>query len=113
MQWLRIGAMGAAAMVLPAAAEADCAARIAALEGSPAMTGDGLSDGAIREDGGATTHQDGGPAVPQDSWFTDADKEDASSALTHLDAARQARAAGDEQSCLDAVGQAEAALRSD
>jgi hypothetical protein len=118
MKWRTTGLVAAVTMVAPAMAEANCAARIAALEESRPMGGDGAGGGAgsgvvVREDGGQTTYQKGGPALPQDNWFTDAEEEGSSSALTHLDSARKAQQAGDEQGCLEAVGQAEAALRRD
>lgn len=116
MQWRMGSLLIGIALVAPMTAEAECAARIAELEGSAAMAdrqSAGSSERIVREDGGETTHQSGGPAVPPDSWFTDSDADDKPSVLTHLESARKARAAGDEQACLDAVRQAEAALRSD
>lgn len=117
MKWRTGGLVAAIAIALPAAAQADCAARIAALEDGQALPGAGETAGSagrvVREDGGKTTHQEGGPALPPDSWFTDSESEDEATALTHLDTARKARAAGDERACLDAVGQAEAVLRKD
>jgi len=117
MRWRTGGLLAAIAMPLPAVAQADCAARIAAVEDTRAMAGAGAGDDAagpvVREDGGTTTHQEGGPALPQDSWFTDARDEDHASALTHLDSARKAQEAGDERACLNAVRQAETALRND
>lgn len=119
------GLLGAVALVLPLPAYADCAERIAAVESHPAVAGAETSAGSadkplragagkgegVREDGGNTVYPDGGPATPTESWFTG--EEDAAAALTHLDAARKARGEGDEEACLDAVEQAEAALGAD
>lgn len=107
----------AAALILPLPAQANCAERIAAVESHPAMIGGQNSSEAsgetsgVRVDGGESTHAEGGPATPSESWFTDSENEDRASVLTHLDNAKQAQNAGDERACIDAVEQAEAALK--
>ena len=120
-----ISLLAGAALALPLPAWADCAARIAAVEGHPAIgqagsAADGKEPGGARSptspsgsvqvDGGATTHPEGGPATPSESWFTDSEHEDRAAVLAHLDSAREAQGAGDERACLAAVEQAEAAL---
>lgn len=115
--------LAAAVLALPLTAHADCAERIAAVAGHPAVAGasgdgggpEGAADAgrSLRDDGGETTHQQGGPATPSESWFTDSEDDDRSSVLTHLDTARDAQEAGNERACLEAVEQAEAALRDD
>jgi hypothetical protein len=119
-------------LALPLPAYADCAERIAAVESHPALAGQDSSRAerpakpatgsdekvveeemvengdAIRENGGETVHADGGPATPQESWFSEPTER--SAVLTHLDAARQAQSAGDEKACLESVQQAETAL---
>lgn len=103
--------LAAAVLALPMSAHADCAARIATVEAHPAIGGSAdAAEGSVRTDGGDSTHAAGGPATPTESWFTDAEHEDRPSALTHLHSAREAQKEGDEQACLDAVEQAEAAL---
>jgi hypothetical protein len=124
----------AAVLALPLPAYADCAARIAAMEDHPsigeAQTSESqmpggqsaeqggqqaqrppAADGSVRVDGGASTHPQGGPATPSESWFTDSEDEDKVSVLTHLETAKKAQQAGKEQACLDAVQQAESALQ--
>ena len=54
-------------------------------------------------------YADGGPAMPQESWFSES--KGMSVVLTHLDAARQAQGVGDEEACLESVQQAETALK--
>ncbi|MGF1629471.1 MAG: hypothetical protein ACFCUT_08375 [Kiloniellaceae bacterium] len=125
------------ALVLPLPAYADCAERIAAVENHPAISEKSASvDDAerpenptqgneeriveeevvengetIREDGGETTHADGGPAAPAENWFEDIN--DKAVVLTHLEAAKEAKQAGDENACLEAVEEAEATFKSD
>ena len=131
MSRLLVGAAVApAVLVLAQPAYADCAERIAAVEKHPAIAEAGSSGDTkspqrpsaseesgsqdeggevVREDGGKTVYQGGGPATPTESWFTG--EEEPSAALTYLDAARKARGQGDEKACLEAVEQAEAAIR--
>lgn len=116
----------ALACLLPSVAWADCQDRIAVVENHPAVqerdaapieTQAGpagtQADGeeTVREGGGVTEYAEGGPAAPNESWFTDASKDDTGTVLTHLDAARAAQQAGDEAACLDAIEQAETALK--
>lgn len=121
----------AAALALPLPAYADCAARIEAVENHPAVlekpqgadaspgagdeeaaTNEMVENGeAVREDGGETVYQEGGPATPREHWFT-SDKHEAA-VLTHLDAARDAHSSGDERRCLESIEQAESMLKSD
>lgn len=119
--------LATAGLGLSLPAYADCAERVTALETHPALAdsatpADGSLGGSssekvaggtesVQEHGGETEHAEGGPATPSESWFTDARKQDASAALAHLDAAKKARDGGDEQACLRAIEQAEAALR--
>lgn len=106
--------LAAAALALPLPAYADCAQRIAAIEENASVTSNAPSagnGGSVQADGGTTEHQEGGPAQPTESWFTNSKSDGAGAVLTHLTDAREARAAGDEQACLEAVGQAEAALQ--
>lgn len=113
-----------AALLLPQPAQADCTARIAAVEEHPAVSQAARSGqdeqpaerqvtnpaGSVQVDGGDTGHAEGGPATPSESWFTDSEHEDRAAVLAYLDSARKAQAEGDEQACLTAVEQAEAAL---
>jgi hypothetical protein len=105
--------LAAAILAQPLPAYADCAARIAAVEQNPAVSSRGAPSGeSVHVDGGESRHQQGGPATPTESWFTGSENDDEKpSVLTHLTAARDAREAGDEQACLEAVGEAEEALR--
>ena len=125
--------VAAAALTLPLPAFADCAQRIEAVESHPAVAeqptdqpetrGTASSEEAIvkeqvveggdglRENGGETVYQEGGPAGPRESWFTDS--KDKAEVLTHLDSARKAQGAGDEKACLEAIEQAEAMLKPD
>lgn len=116
--------LATAMLLLPQAARADCAARIAAVESHPAVDQaersapdqqqagrePSNSGGSVQIDGGDTGHAQGGPATPSESWFTDSEHEDRASVLAHLDTARKAQGDGKEQACLTAVEQAEAAL---
>jgi len=127
--------LAAAAMSLPLPAFADCAQRIEAVASHPAIleqpadpaagsatppAAAGSEEaivkekvveggGAVRENGGETVYQEGGPAVPRESWFTDS--KDKAEVLTHLDSARKAKDKGDENACLEAIEQAEKALQ--
>ncbi|MGD1877592.1 MAG: hypothetical protein ACFB13_08845 [Kiloniellaceae bacterium] len=128
----------AGALVLPLPAYADCAQRIEAVETHPALAGNAdettpeaqssqsaaagneekvvkeemVEKGAsIQENGGETVYQEGGPAAPRESWFTDS--KDKATVLTHLDSAREAKAAGDEKVCLEEIEQAEKIMEAD
>jgi hypothetical protein len=127
--------LAAAALVLPLPAFADCAQRIDVVASHPAISeqpadsaaGDTATPapagskeaivkeqvveggGAVRENGGETVYQEGGPAIPRESWFTDS--KDKAEVLTHLDSARKAKDAGDEKACLEAIEQAEKVLK--
>ena len=128
----------AGALVMPLPAYADCALRIEAVETHPALAGPAdspqepqaesgsaaagteekvvkeqmVDNGAsIQENGGETVYQEGGPAGPRESWFTDS--KDKATVLTHLDSARKAQAAGDEKACLEAIEQAEHIMAAD
>ncbi|GAB4230442.1 MAG: hypothetical protein Tsb0032_36870 [Kiloniellaceae bacterium] len=132
-------------LAAPLPAFADCAARIAAVENSPAfaepapmetaadkdtaaaetdaasnapasgeeervvkeeVVGDGT---AVRENGGETVYQEGGPATPRENWFVSEKHELA--VLEHLDTAKGALESGDEKACLEAIEEAEKGLR--
>ena len=124
--------IAAAAIVLPvpALAAGDCAARIEAIETHPAFSeaeapagddGANLSSTAesneekvaeqsengeaVQEDGGTTVYQEGGPAGPRENWF--GSPPDKAKVLEHVEAAKQARDAGDSKTCLQQVQQAE------
>lgn len=118
--------IAAAALMLPSAALAaeGCGARIAAIESHPALseqempaeeTSGSSNEGevqeqtdngeAIEENGGTTVYQEGGPAAPRESWF--ADLPDKAKVIEHLEAAKEARDAGDPETCLQEVQQAE------
>ena len=130
--------LAAAAFVLPLPAFADCAQRIDVVASHPAISehrdeaaatsaetaskpdSAGSKEsivkeqmveggGAVQENGGETVYQEGGPAIPRESWFTDS--KDKAEVLTHLDSARKANDAGDEKACLEAIEQAEKALK--
>jgi len=127
--------VAAAALILPLPAFADCAQRIEAVESHPAVAEKPEEEkaatpevpagsqetivkeqmvkggDAMRENGGETVYQEGGPAAPRESWFTDS--KDKSEVLTHLDTARKAQDSGDEKACLEAIEQAEAILKPD
>ena len=127
--------IAAAAIVLPvpALAAEDCAARIEAIEAHPAFSEAGTAEApagndgaspsstgesneekvaeqaengeAVQEDGGTTVYQEGGPAGPRENWF--GSPPDKAKVLEHVEAAKQARDAGDEQACLQETQQAE------
>lgn len=128
--------IAAAALVLPPAALAaeDCGARIAAIENHPAFSeketpaeeksdaeekSAGASGGsneaevqeqtdngeAIEEDGGTTVYQEEGPAAPRENWF--GSPPDKAKVMEHVEAAKEARDAGDSETCLQEVQQAE------
>ena len=129
----------AGALVLPLPAYADCAQRIEAVEMHPALSGSAggakssqaesessatagteekvvkeemVDKGAsIQENGGETVYQEGGPAGPRESWFTDS--KDKATVLTHLDSARKAHDAGNEETCLEEIEQAEQVMTDD
>ncbi|MEX0921732.1 MAG: hypothetical protein WD489_08555 [Rhodovibrionaceae bacterium] len=117
------------ALPLPAFAAEDCAARISAMESHPAFAqqpkdeaegaeGDITSESdssehaekgvAVEENGGTTVYQEGGPALPRESWFTG--EEDKAVALGHLSAAKEAEEAGDAATCAEEMDQAEKIL---
>ena len=127
--------IAAAAIVLPvpALAAEDCAARIEVIEAHPAFSEAGMAEApagndgaspsstgesnegkvaeqaengeAVQEDGGTTVYQEGGPAGPRENWF--GSPPDKAKVLEHVEAAKEARDAGDEQACLQETQQAE------
>ncbi len=112
----------AIALPLPASAASDCAARIAAMESHPGLVQDPAdkdpSEGSssehaeegvtVEENGGTTVYQEGGPAMPRESWFVS--EPDKAAVIQHLEAAKQADAKGDAAVCAEEMDQAEEIL---